>query len=97
MSLDEIQAVVLDVLRDIQKLSGRPWDGLDPQSTPIGELDGFDSLTAVEATVMIEEKLGANDLDVESLFVSEDGSHALTVEEIGQRLSKLLATNGAKV
>jgi hypothetical protein len=94
MSPQEIQSVVLDVLKDIQVLSGRPWIDLDPNGAPIGQLDGFDSLTAVEATVMIEERLGGHDWEVESIFVSEDGEHALTVEEIAQRVSKLLSAAG---
>jgi acyl carrier protein len=97
MSPNEIQALVLDVLKEIQILSGRPWEGLDASATPIGELDGFDSLTGVEATVMIEQKLGGQDLDLESLFVSEDGKHALTVQEVAERIAKLLVKSGAKV
>lgn len=88
----EIQTVVLDVLKEIQILGGRAWEGLDPDATPIGALDGFDSLTGVEATVMIEQKLGGQNLELESLFVSEDGKHALTVAEVAERIAKL--TNG---
>jgi hypothetical protein len=97
MSTNEIQSLVLDVLKEIQILSGRPWEGLDPSAAPIGELDGFDSLTGVEATVMIEQRLGGRDLDLESLFVSDDGKHALTVQEVAERISKLLDKSGAKV
>ncbi len=96
MSLDEIQTIVLDVLRDVQTLSGREWVGLDPNAEPIGQLDGFDSLCGVEATVMVEERLGCGDLDVDTVFVSRDGKRALTVKEIAQRISKLLAAKGGK-
>jgi hypothetical protein len=97
MSPNEIQSLVLDVLKEIQILSGRSWEGLDASATPLGELDGFDSLTGVEATVMIEQKLGGQDLDLESLFVSDDGKHALTVQMVAERISKLLDKSGAKV
>lgn len=90
MSIDEIQSVVLEVLREVQTLSGRSWTGLEPTAKPIGAVDSFDSLTAVEATVMVEEKLGCSDLGVDSIFVSEDGTRALTIEEVVQRLSMLL-------
>ena len=43
---------------------------------------------------MIEERLGGHDWEVDSIFVSEDGEHALTVEEIAQRVSKLLSAAG---
>lgn len=96
MSLDEIQSTVLNVLRDVQTLSGRPWTDLDPTATPIGGLDGFDSLSSVEATVMVEEKLGCGDLKVSSLFISEDGTRALSVKEIAKRISELLAAGAGK-
>lgn len=94
MSVDEIQTVLLEVLRDVQTLSGRPWSGLSPAARPIGQLDGFDSLSSVEATVMLEEKLGCGDLEIESIFISEDGKRALTVKEIAQRLSELTSSRG---
>jgi hypothetical protein len=97
MSLDEIQSAVLEVLRDVQTISGRSWNGLDLSAQPIGHLDGFDSLSGVEATVMVEEKLGCGDLEVDSVFVSEDGKRALSVKEIAHRISKLLTASGAKV
>lgn len=96
MSPSEIQSLVLDVLKAIQIMSGRPWAGFDPNATPIGDLDGFDSLTGIEATVMIEQNLGGQDLELESLFVSEDGKQALTVTEVAERIAKLL-NSGAKV
>ena len=96
MSLDEIQAIVLEVLREVQTLSGRSWTGLDPTAKPIGHLHGFDSLSGVEATVIVEEKLGCRDLEVDSVFISEDGKRALTVREVAQRISKLLTASGAK-
>src|SRR5262245_44715093 len=91
MSVDEIQAIVVDVLRDVQRLSGRRWNGIEATAKPIGSLEGFDSLSGIEATVMVEEKLGCAELGIESIFVSEDGKHALTLKEIAQRISKLLA------
>lgn len=96
MSLAEIQAIVLEVLREVQVLSGREWVGLDPDAEPVGQLDGFDSLCAVEATVMVEERLGCGDLDVDTVFISGDGKRALTVKEIAQNVSKLLAAKGGK-
>jgi acyl carrier protein len=97
MSLEEIQSIVLDVLREVQTISGRTWTGLDPSAKPIEHLEGFDSLSSVEATVMVEEKLGCRDLGVDSVFVSEDGNHALTVRQIAQRISILLMARGGKV
>ncbi len=89
MSELSFESLVVNVLREAQELSGRKWSELSIDCKPIGDLEGFDSLTAVEATVMIEEKLGCN-LDFDSVFVSENGKRALTIKEICERLAKKL-------
>src|SRR4051812_13121139 len=94
MSIDEIQSAVFEVLREVQALCGRSWTELGPDAKPIGDLDGFESLSGVEATVIVEEKLRCGDLGIDSFFVSDDGKHALSVKEIAYRISKLLAAKG---
>lgn len=95
MSPEVIRRKVLEALREVQALSGRKWNDLRPDSKPIGALDGFDSLAAVETTVLIEQKLGCN-FDIESAFVSADGKRALTIRDISERLAGLLAEKGGK-
>lgn len=95
MFQQQFQSVVIEVLIEIQKLSGRKWSGLTPDATPIGDFEGFDSLSAIEATVMIEEKLDC-ELGVDSVFISESGKRALTVREIAERLTKLVQAKGGK-
>jgi acyl carrier protein len=85
---------VLEILREVQELSGRPWETLPPDGKPIGALDGFDSLTAIEATVMIEEKLGCK-IPVDTVFVSDDGRRALSLNEVCERVRKFAAGVGA--
>jgi acyl carrier protein len=89
MVQQSFESLVVDVLREAQKLGGREWSELNVDCKPIGDLEGFDSLTAVEATVMIEEKLGC-DLEIDSVFVSESGKRALTIKEICDRIAKKL-------
>jgi acyl carrier protein len=96
MSTEDIRTIVIEVLQEVQTVSGRDWTGIDASAAPVGTLDGFDSLCAVEATVLVEEKLGCRDLDVHSIFVTEDGKRALTVDEIAHRISRVLASNGGK-
>jgi acyl carrier protein len=95
MTRDEIGVLLLHVLREVQAISGRVWTDLDPNAKPIGSLDGFDSLSGVETTVMIEERVRCR-LEVESLFVSDDGKRALTVQEIGDRLADLVGASGGR-
>src|SRR2546425_868994 len=87
MQRGEIEALVLAVLKDVQETSGKKWMGLSRDATPIGVLDGFDSLTGLEATVLIEERLkaatGLASLGDESLFV--DKERALTGKEVSAR------------
>jgi len=96
MSTDDVRTIVIQVLQEVQTVSGREWNGIDASAAPVGTLDGFDSLCAVEATVLVEEKLGCRDLDVQSIFVSEDHKRALTVDEISLRISKILASSGER-
>src|SRR5687767_2568066 len=96
MSLDQIQKAVLEVLREVQEISGRPWKALPATARPIGDLEGFDSLCSVEATVMVEEKLGCGELKAHSFFVSEDGALALSVQETTKRIQKLIAASKEK-
>jgi len=86
-----IQAAVLDVLKEVQELSGRSFLSLTATARPIGALAGFDSLCSMEATVMVEQKLGCEPLGPSSLFISEDGKRALTLQEVSERIHKLVS------
>jgi acyl carrier protein len=96
MMLQDVKMLILAVLREVQELSGRTWTGLADGARPIGDLDGFDSLTAIEATVMLEEKLRCK-LDLDSVFVSDDGKRALSLKEISQRLAAFVNPKAADV
>ncbi len=94
MTPDDLLPLILQVLKEVQELSGRPWHPLTSGTVPIGTLDGFDSLSGVEATVMIEEKLGCT-LGIDSAFVSEDGNTALTLKAVCDRVATLAASSKA--
>lgn len=81
MTKAHIKTVLVEVLREVQEISGRACPTLGDTSRPIGDLEGFDSLAGVETTVLLEERLG-RDLGVESLFVSATGTRALKLTEI---------------
>jgi len=88
MSMDEIKAIVVLALQEHQELSGRQWKTLADDMKPIGALPGFDSLSGIETTIIIEQKLN-HLLDSETLF--EDGQRAFTVSEICESVSKNLS------
>lgn len=93
MTSKEIETLLVRVLRETQETSGRDWSPLDGDSKPIGALDGFDSLNGVEVTVWIETELGCS-LGVDSLFVNENGTRALTIAEMVQRVERLMTGKG---
>jgi hypothetical protein len=94
MSIVEIQTALLEVLQEVQKIRGRTWTELTLEDIPMEDLDGFDSLTSVESTVMVEEKLECGELGIASIFVSEDNKKALTIREATIRIKDILEKNG---
>ena len=93
MPTKEIEAKVIEVLKEIQQISGRPWSDLSTSSKPIDCLDGFDSLASIEATVLIEERFGCT-IEQDTLFVSDDGRSALTFGQVCDRLAELVGAKG---
>lgn len=95
MDTQEIETKVLEALKKVQELSGKPWTELKHDSKPIGDLAGFDSLTAIEATILIEEKLGCK-IGQDTFFVSDNGIHALTIKQICDHLAGMLGPDVEK-
>jgi hypothetical protein len=93
MNQAEVVAVLLDVLTTIQQNSGRNIAAISGDTCPIGDLDGFDSLNGVEATVELADRLGIVIASI-SIFVNESGTKALSVTEIAKRLTAEPACTG---
>lgn len=85
MNHAEVVSVLLDVLTCIQQNSGRDIAAISGNNCPIGDLDGFDSLNGVEATVELADRLGI-EISGTSVFVNESGTKALSVTEVAERL-----------
>jgi len=93
MTIEEIQEAVLEAVCEIQKQSGRPLPEVCCGTLrPIGDLEGFESINAVEVTVQLAEKLGC-EIDGNP-FVK--GRRALKVKEVARCLHQLVNKNGAK-
>lgn len=90
MTIEGIQTVIIEVLKDVQTMSGHEWVDLPHTAIPLNVLKDFDSLCAVEATVLVEEKLGKGPLSKETFFVSQDGKRGLSIFESAQLIEKLL-------
>lgn len=78
---------VIEVLTTVQKLSGRAEARITGSTCPIGDLDEFDSLSGVEASALLSDQLGF-DLPGVNAFVNEQGTNALTVDQIAEAVCK---------
>ena len=87
MDKQEIVTKVVQTVGQVQEVSGRSSAGIGPSTRPVGGVEGFDSLSGVEATVMLSESLGVDLPDSYNPFISNDGKRALSVREIADNLS----------
>ena len=90
----EIRAAIVKVVKHTQDLSGRACPPITDATKPIGDLEGFDSLSGVEATSLLEQELGLTLADG-SAFVDEAPSgkkRALTVDQAVAQVEQMLAT-----
>lgn len=86
MKPDQIMILIVETLKQVQELGGRAWVELKEESRPLVDLEGFDSLMAIEATALIEGKLGKPIAD-ENLFAPN--GRPLSLKQICERVVKL--------
>ena len=90
MDKQEVVTKVVQTVAQVQEMSGRSSAGIGASTRPVRDVEGFDSLCGVEATVMLSESLGV-DLPADyNPFISKDGKRALSVGEIADNLSTLI-------
>lgn len=89
MDQSQLESVVISVIKEIQELSGRNHGEISSTTRPLADLENFDSLNAVEATIALGEKLGI-DLNTNNMLIDEDGKTELNISEIAHRLSTAL-------
>ncbi|MDE0069114.1 MAG: hypothetical protein OXO48_05330 [Caldilineaceae bacterium] len=87
MGKQEIVGAVIQTVAQVQEASGRERGAIDASTRPLRDVEGFDSLCGLEATVLLSESLGAALPDDYNPFISKDGNRALSVGEIADALS----------
>ena len=97
MEKESIREQLVKAIVKFQELSGEEAPVLNPNVTPIGDLPGFDSQRAVETTVELEGLLKVEIPGEVNLFVSADGTRALKIREIVDRIYNLLKPKGSTV
>lgn len=88
----QIRAAIEKVLQQVQTASGRTCPKITDSTKPIGDLDGFDSLMAVEATILVEQELGVTLENNTTPFTSGGSKRALTVAKIVDRIAAMIAS-----
>jgi hypothetical protein len=89
MDRQQIQEFLIEVLTQLQTESGHEPVAISGGTCPINGIPGFDSLTALEATVEVGRRLGRA-MPLENIFVNDEGNSSLCIQEITERLHKIL-------
>ncbi len=88
MDAKHLAQLLAEAIAEIETKCGRSQPEVRPDLRPVVDLDGWDSLIGLEATALVEEKLG-QELDCDSLFVTDSKRpRARTIEEIVALLAK---------
>lgn len=87
--IDIMEKVILAV-RQHQEMSGRSIDHLDGNTCPIGGVEGFDSLSAEEATLILSDLLGHDIPETVNPFVAKSGNRANTVNQVAHEVCAIL-------
>ena len=89
--IDNLETNLLDALAIVQELGGHEKVQMTVHTIPLKELAGFDSLTGVETTTLLSEKLGCEIKPTgKSANLFADKGRALSVGEIIDRLRPLV-------
>lgn len=98
MNKTQVAATIAEALQEVQTLGGHEWVCPSRKAKVIGSLEGFDSLTAIEATVLVEQKISSRlgltsplSLGQDSIFLSEDGRQARRLDEVVDAVTAAVA------
>ena len=94
--MDKEQAVqqVMGTIRQVRTHSGKRSVQLEPNTRPLRDLDDFDSLSGVEAAVLLSESVGFDLPD--HIFTGSNGQRAPSIGEIADILVQATQTGSAR-
>jgi acyl carrier protein len=90
MDISEIEQIIVQTLQELQAGSGDGNCEIIPAVVPLLELGFFDSLLAIETTIVLEERLGCSCGD-DSVFKDKGTEQPLTIAQIASRLALRMA------
>ena len=79
---------VIEAIGKIQSDSGRPATEILPRTRPFCDVEGFDSHSGVEATLLLSEVFEQELPD--SVFIPTKGKRILSVAEIAQNIYEIV-------
>ena len=89
MDNDIVIGKVIDAVKQVQESSNRSAVGTGPETRPFTDVEGFDSLCGIEATVLLSQSLGQELPD--SVFVPDEGRRVLSIGEIAENVCKYMS------
>ena len=88
MDKNDVVSQVIDAVKQVQESSGRTSAGIGSGARPFRDIEGFDSLSGVEATALLSHSLGQELPD--SVFTPVEGSRTLSVNEIAENVCRYM-------
>lgn len=93
MNQTQIEEMLINIVCNLQDLSGREKVEVSAKTSPIEDVPGFDSLNCVEATIEATERLNRN-LNFDDVFF--DDNKALTIQQAAARIMSNIAKQPTK-
>ena len=81
MKAAEIEVLIIEIVKELQVGTGNTAQEITPATTPLSDLEFFDSLLAIETTLVLEERLKCK-FAVDSVFPDKETDKALSISEI---------------
>lgn len=81
MKEQDIVTTVVKTVVQVQEMSGRASDGIGSSTRPLRDVEGFDSLSSLEAIVLLSEALRVALPKDYNPFISNEGNRALSISE----------------
>jgi len=88
MTSAEVEKIIIGALQELQEGCGEPAKEISAKTLPLDDLGFFDSLLAIETTLVLEERLKCS-CPEDSVFVDKDSAKPLSVAQITARLVTL--------
>ena len=87
MNKSELETIIIEALQELEAGSAEQGSQIGRATVPLQDLGFFDSLLAIETTLVLEERLGCS-CDADSIFKDTETARPLSISEIASRLAQ---------